>query len=106
MKKWGILIKKESEGLDFTGLEIIVKKGRNNMDKYRNIIAIKEKNCRVVKWSGILIAVASGVSMFALSFNGKKVPDIVMYMMIIGIVMSFVATYIGNIEKKHQGLKH
>ena len=29
-----------------------------------------------------------------------------MYMMIIGIVMSFVATYIGNIEKKHQGLKH
>ncbi|MCI5848589.1 MAG: hypothetical protein MR001_02355 [Lachnoclostridium sp.] len=76
------------------------------MDKCRNIIAIKEKNCRVVKWSGILIAVASGVSMFALSFNEKKVPDIVMYMMIIGIVMSFVATYIGNIEKKHQGLKH
>ena len=27
-------------------------------------------------------------------------------MMIIGIVMSFVATYIGNIEKKHQGLKY
>ena len=60
------------------------------MDKCRNIIAIKEKNCRVVKWSGILIAVASGVSMFALSFNEKKVPDIVMYMMIIGIVMSFI----------------
>lgn len=84
----------------------IIVLGRDNMDTYRNIIAIKEKNCRVVKWSGILIAVASGVSMFALSFNEKKVPDIVMYMMIIGIVMSFVATYIGNIEKKHQGLKH
>ena len=55
------------------------------MDTYRNIIAIKEKNCRVVKWSGILIAVASGVSMFALSFNGKKVPDIVMYLSLIHI---------------------
>ena len=75
------------------------------MDKCRNIIAIKEKNCRVVKWSGILIAVASGVSMFALSFNEKKVPDIVMYMMIIGIVMSFVATYIGNTEKKSSRVK-
>ena len=50
----------------------IIVLGRDNMDTYRNIIAIKEKNCRVVKWSGILIAVASGVSMFALSFNEKK----------------------------------